>query len=136
MTFPWGGMYDFKLTDDAPYHLDMPFYLSAQVMVMNQSSYDKLSDVNKAVIDDYCNLDWSANVSQGWADADSAARGKMIADETQIMTKPTADEVTAWRQAAEPLIDEWKARVVAKGADADAILQGYLEALDANDAKY
>lgn len=136
VTFPWGGMYDFKLTGEAPYHLDMPFYLSAQVMVMNKNSYEKLSDANKAVIDGHCTPDWSAKVSQGWADADKAAREKMIADDGQTLTQPTADEVAAWRQAAQPLVTEWKASVLAKGGDADMIFDSYLKALDANDAKY
>lgn len=136
VTFPWGGMYDFKLTGEAPYHLDMPFYLSAQVMVMNKASYSKLSDANKTVIDNHCNPEWSAKVSQGWADDDSAAREKMIADDGQTLTQPTVDEVTAWRQAAQPLVDEWKTSVAARNENSDAILQGYVDALNANDAKY
>lgn len=136
VTFPWGGMYDFKLTGEAPYHLDMPFYLSAQVMVMNINSYEGLSDANKAIIDGHCTPDWSAKVSQGWADADKAAREKLIADDEQTLTKPTEDEVAAWRKAAQPLIAEWKESVQAKGGDADMIFDSYVKALEENDAKY
>ena len=136
MTFPWGSMYDFKLTDEVPEHLDMPFYLSAQVMIMNKNSYDSLSDENKAVIDDHCTPEWSSKVAQGWFDDDMAARDKLIADPEQTLNTPTEEEVAAWRDAAAPLVDEWRAAVEAKGGDADAILEGYTQSLEANDARY
>ena len=65
-----------------------------------------------------------------------AARDKLIADPEQTLNVPTEDEVAAWRTAAEPLLDEWKAAVTAKGGDADAILDGYVKSLEANDARY
>ena len=89
VTFPWGSMYDFKLTDEVNQHLDMPFYLSAQVLLMNKASYDKLSDENKAVIDEHCTPEWSAKVAQGWFDDDMAAREKLIADPEQTLNEPT-----------------------------------------------
>ncbi|RVU38381.1 TRAP transporter substrate-binding protein [Hwanghaeella grinnelliae] len=136
VTFPWGAMYDFKLTEEVPVHLDMPFYLSAQVMVMNKASYEGLSAANKAVIDEHCSPEWSGKVSSGWVEDDLAAREKLKADAKQRLNTPTAEEVTAWREAAEPLIEEWKARVVAKGGDADAILDAYKAALQEHGAAY
>ena len=44
--------------------------------------------------------------------------------------------VAAWREAAAPLLDEWKKNVEAKGGDADAIYDAYVKALEANDARY
>ncbi len=136
VTFPWGAMFDFKLTDEVPVHLDMPFYLSSQVMVMNQGSYDGLSDENKAVIDDHCTPDWSSKTAAGWLEDDMAARDKLMGDSGQTFNTPTDEEVAAWREAALPLIDEWKESVTAKGGDADAILEAYKAALEANDAAY
>lgn len=136
VTFPWGAMYDFKLTDEVTHHLDMPFYISAQVLVMNQNSYDGLSDENKAVIDAQCTPEKSASVSQGWLDDDTAARARLMEADDQTLTVPTNEEVAAWREAAKPLLDEWRANVTAAGGDADAILEGYYKALDANDARY
>ena len=136
VTFPWGAMYDFKLTGEVPQHLDMPFYMSAQVLVMNLASNDKLSDENKAVIDSHCTPEWSAKVAQGWHDDDMAARDKLIADGEQTLNEPSEADVAAWREASQPLIDEWKESVVAKGGDADAILDAYVKSLEANDAKY
>ncbi len=136
VTFPWGSMYDFNLTEEVTEHLDMPFYMSAQVLVINPNSYAGLSDENKAVIDDHCTPEWSSQVAQGWYDDDMAAKAKLTEDSTQTLNVPTEEEVTAWRTAAEPLMDEWKKNVEAAGGDADAILEGYYKALDANSARY
>ena len=65
-----------------------------------------------------------------------AARDKLIADPEQTLNTPTEEEVAAWRDAAAPLVDEWRAAVEAKGGDADAILEGYTQSLEANDARY
>jgi len=136
VTFPWGGMYDFKLTDEVTQHLDMPFYMSAQVLVMNKDSYEGLSEKNKTVIDDHCTPDWSSRVAQGWFEDDMAARDKLMASDDQTLNVPTEEEVEAWRTAAGPLIDEWRKNVTAAGGNADAILDGYTESLNANDARY
>lgn len=136
VTFPWGAQYDFKLTGEVPVHLDMPFYISSQVLVMNKGSYDGLSDANKAVIDEHCSPEWSGKVSQGWADNDAEARERLMADSAQTFNTPTEAEVAAWRAAAQPLFDEWKAAVTAKGGDADAILDAYKAALGKYNAAY
>jgi len=136
VTFPWGAMYDFNLTDEVQQHLDMPFYLSSQVLIMNLNSYAGLSDENKAVIDTHCTPEWSARVSQGWFEDDMAARDRLIADSEQELHTPTDEEVAAWRAAAEPLIDEWRADVEEKGGDAEAIFEAFIAALEANDARY
>lgn len=136
VTFPWGSMFDFKLTEEVPVHLDMPFYISAQVMVMNKASYEGLSDENKAVIDDHCSVEWTGKVAAGWAEDDMAAKEKLMADDSQTFNTPSAEEVQAWRDAAAPLTDEWKKAVSAKGGDADAILDAYKAALEARNAAY
>jgi TRAP-type C4-dicarboxylate transport system substrate-binding protein len=136
VTFPWGAMYDFKLTDEVPVHLDMPFYMSAQVMVMNQASYDGLSDANKAVIDEHCSPDWSGKVAAGWEEDDMAAKERLQADDSQTFNTPTEEEIAAWREAAQPLIQEWKDAVSAKGGDADAIFEAYTSKLEEYDAAY
>ena len=136
VTFPWGSMYDFNLTEEVPVHLDMPFYMSAQVMIMNQGSYDKLSDENKAVIDAHCSPEWSGKVAAGWHEDDMAAKEKLMADENQRFNVPAEEEVAAWITAAAPLTEEWKTEVSAKGHDADAILQAYKDALESHGAAY
>ena len=70
-----------------------------------------------------------------WTLRDGDGGGKRVSCATSRPGWSVA-EIAAWREAAAPLIDEWKASVAAKGGDADAILDAYVKSLEANDAKY
>ena len=59
-----------------------------------------------------------------------------MADQSQTFNTPTEEEVAAWREASQPLFDEWSEAVAAKGGDADAILEAYEAALEKYDAAY
>ena len=135
ITFPWNSIDIFGITPEVPYHLDMPFYISAQLMLFNKASYEGLSEEDRKVIDDHCTPEWSGKFSAGWAQNEASGRQKMI-DAGHTLYQPTAEEVQLWRDAAAPLIDQWKKDAAAKGVDADALYQGYVDALAARDAKF
>ncbi|MBF9034322.1 C4-dicarboxylate ABC transporter [Rhodobacterales bacterium HKCCE2091] len=135
ITFPWGGVYDFRMDDVVTEHLDMPFYISAQVLVINQSSYDRLSDENRAVIDSHCTPEWSARIAEGWAEDDANARQRLADDPAHTLYAPTEDEVALWREAAAPLVDAWREDVGDAG-DPQAIYDSFVETLEANGARY
>ena len=136
ITFPWNSINIFGIDSETKYHLDMPFYISAQLMLMNKDSYAALSEENRKVIDDHCTPEWSGKFSQGWAENEASGRQKMIDAGGHTIYAPTAEEVQQWRDAAAPLIDTWKEEAKAKGADADKMYQDYLDALTRHDAKF
>ena len=136
VTFPWGAMYDFRLAPVTTYHLDMPFYISTQVLLINQNTYARLSDENKAVLDAHCTPEWSSKISEGWAADDASARERLMQDPTQTLHQPTDEEVALWREAAEGVLQAWKDEVNGRGHDADAIYDAYLQALERNNARY
>jgi TRAP-type C4-dicarboxylate transport system substrate-binding protein len=136
MTFPWNSIYIFGIDQATKYHLDMPFYISSQMLLINKAAYDGMSEENRKVMDDHCTADWSEKFSTGWADNEAGGRDKMVADPSHTIYKPTDDEVKLWRDAAAPLLDAWRADVKAKGADPEAIYQSYTEALKRNGALY
>jgi len=136
MTFPWNSIYIFGIDQATRYHLDMPFYLSSQMLLFNKAAYDGMSDENRKVIDDHCTADWSQKFSTGWADNEYSGRQKMIDSGEHKLYKPTAEEVQLWRDAARPLLDAWRADVTAKGGNPDEIYSSYTEALKRNDAFY
>lgn len=136
VTFPWGSMYDFKLADLTPYHLDMPLYISLQMIVMNKGAYAKLSPENKAVIDDHCTADWSSKIVSGWAADDAAAYKKLTANPDYHFYKPTEAEVALWRKAGEGVLEAWKADMKSRGIDPEPIYASYIAALEANGARY
>jgi TRAP-type C4-dicarboxylate transport system substrate-binding protein len=136
MTFPWNSIYIFGIDQATKYHLDMPFYLSAQMLLFNKATYEGMSEENRKVIDDHCTAEWSEQFSIGWADNEYSGRQKMIDSGEHTLYKPTDEEVQLWRDASKPLIEAWRADVEAKGADPDAIYESYVEALKRNDAFY
>ena len=136
VTFPWGSMYDFNLTGETTHHLDMPFYISAQVLLINPGTYEGLSEENRAVIDDHCTPEWSTRISEHWAEDDTNARERLLADDSQTFHTPSEEDVAAWREAAEGVLDSWRVDVAARGHDPDEIYEAYEAALDANDARY
>ena len=136
ITFPWNSMYIFGIEQETPYHLDMPFYVSAQTMLINKAKYDAMSDEDKKVIDDHCTPEWSGKFSAGWAENEASGRQKMIDSGTHTLYKPTEDEVGIWREAAKPLLDQWREDVTAKNGDPDAIYEAYTGALENRDARY
>lgn len=51
LSLPWGAIDTFKIGEIVKYHTNIPFYSSAALVTMNKSSYDKLPDDLKQVID-------------------------------------------------------------------------------------
>ena len=134
MTFPWNSIWIFGIDSELKQHLDMPFYVSAQLMLINKSTYDGMPDDLKAVMDSHCTPEWSQKFSEGWAENEASGRDKALADGSgHTVNVPTEEQVQMWKDAAAPLVDTWKSEA---GADAEAIYQGYLDALDANDARF
>ncbi|WP_239031822.1 TRAP transporter substrate-binding protein [Paroceanicella profunda] len=136
MTFPWNSVYLFGIDQILHQHLDMPFYASLQTLLISKASYEALPDDLKTVIDDHCTPEWSKTFSTGWADWEAAGRQKMIDSPDHTLYEPTDDEIALWREAAAPLLDSWKKDVTAKGYDADAIYQSYMDTLEKYGVKY
>ncbi len=136
ITFPWNSIYIFGIDSETKYHLDMPFYISAQMLLFNKAKYESLAPEDKKVIDDHCTAEWSQKFSEGWADNEYSGRQKMIDSGEHTIYKPTDAEVQMWRDASKPLIEAWRADVSAKGGDPDAIYQSYTDALKRNNALY
>lgn len=133
ITFPWNSIYIFGIDSATKNHLDMPFYISAQLLLINKDTYNGMPEDLRAILDDHCTPEWSRRFSEGWAENEAGGRQKMIDSGEHTLYKPTDEEVQMWRDAAAPLLDQWKADV---GADAPAIYDSYMEALDRNDARF
>ncbi|MBS0124991.1 TRAP transporter substrate-binding protein [Thetidibacter halocola] len=133
ITFPWNSIYIFGIDSATKNHLDMPFYISAQLLLINKDTYNGMPEDLRAILDDHCTPEWSRRFSEGWAANEAGGRQKMIDSGEHTLYAPTDEEVQMWRDAAAPLLDQWRADV---GADAQAIYDSYMEALDRNDARF
>jgi TRAP-type C4-dicarboxylate transport system substrate-binding protein len=111
ITFPWHSLLLFGIDKIVKYDMDMPFFTTTFVWVMNKAKYDGMSAAQKAVIDSHC-TDW-----------EHAGRDLLAAEPGHDVYKLTPDQVAAWHKAAEPLKAKWASQV----KDSDAVL-GELQA--------
>ena len=109
ITFPWNSLYIFGIDGITTHHLDIPLYVTTFVLVMNKTRYEGLADADRQVIDEHCTSEWAEKMASGWADWEDEGRTKMLADRASC--EPTPEDVQAWRDAAAPLLDAWKADV-------------------------
>jgi TRAP-type C4-dicarboxylate transport system substrate-binding protein len=136
ITFPWDSIFIFGIDSEVKHHLDMPLYATTFAFVINKDRLAALSEGDRQVIADHCTSEWAERIASGWADAEAAGRQKMIDDPSHTLHEPTPEEVAEWREAAAPLVDEWKAAVAAKGIDAEAAYQSLVETLKEHGAYY
>ncbi|PTW53233.1 TRAP-type C4-dicarboxylate transport system substrate-binding protein [Breoghania corrubedonensis] len=136
ITFPWNSIYIFGIDKETKYHLDMPFYESLQTLVINRGVYDGLAPEDRKVIDEHCTPEWSEKFSTGWADNEAAGREKMIESGEHTLYKPTDEEVALWKEAAAPMLDEWKKAVASTGIDADKAYDDYVAKLKKYDSLF
>jgi TRAP-type C4-dicarboxylate transport system substrate-binding protein len=128
ITFPWGSVFIFGIDQEVSHHLDTPLYVSSQAIVMNKDVVEGLPDDLRKVIDDHCTPEWTEKMVSGWVDAEADGRTRMI-EAGHTLYEPTAEDLSAWRESAAPLTEEWMARVTERGVDAQAAYDGYVAKL-------
>lgn len=134
ITFPWNSIYLFGIDAVTKHHIDMPLYATTFVLAMNKTSYTGMPDDQRKVIDEHCTSDWAGKLAEGWGNWEAAGRDKSKADETQTIYTPTAEDLKAWREAAAPLMADWKAEVTKAGLDPEAVYSSLVEELKAEGA--
>jgi TRAP-type transport system periplasmic protein len=123
ITFPWNSTILFGIDKVVKYDMDMPFFSTTFVWVMNKAKYESMSPAQKAAIDHHCTTEWAEKVVTPWADWEHAGRDKIAAMPSHEVYKLTPEQVAAWRKAAEPLKAKWASQV----KDPDAVF-GELQA--------
>lgn len=120
IAFPWGSIILFGIDKVVKYHMDMPFWTGNFVWAMNQAKYDAMSPTQKAIIDRHCTTEWAERIASPWADFEHGGHDKLAGMTGHEVYTLTADQIAAWRKAAEPLKAKWAAAAAAKGIDAEA----------------
>lgn len=114
--FPWDPVKSFKLNEVLNYHLDARAYTVSFYFVMNQRKYDSLPEDVRQVIDD---ISGEAIVSQigGWWDkwdAVGRAEAESMGDQITVLS---AAERERWREALQPMIEEYLDDMEERGVD-------------------
>jgi TRAP-type C4-dicarboxylate transport system substrate-binding protein len=111
VTFPWHSTILFGLDKVVKYSMDMPFFSTTLVWVMNKAKYESMSPAQKTVIDNHCTTEWAEKVVTPWANWERAGRDLLAAEPGHDIYKLTPAQEAAWRKAAEPLKAKWAAQV-------------------------
>jgi TRAP-type C4-dicarboxylate transport system substrate-binding protein len=124
--FPWEAMPSFRLTELVKAHLEIPggMYVASFVIIINPSSFEKLTPANQAALLKVSGEVGSAYFGKKWDEAD--ARGKAEAQKLghTIQTLAPA-ELERWRAKLQFVEDEWLKKAKDKGYDGKALLDDF-----------
>ena len=136
ITFPWNSIILFKIQDVAKFHMNVPFYTSHQMFVINNATYAKLTGAGKKAIDDNCTPEAALRVAAPWAKWEAEGRAKIKAMPGHDVYDLSADQLAEWKAAAGPIYDKWADAVGKAGLDPKDVMDDLRAALKRNDAAY
>jgi len=93
-----------------------PIYTATFILAMNKDAYDGLPDDLKVIIDNASGLDFSGNAGELQVEYDRVAQ-EMAEDAGNNIITLTEDQIAAWKEASEPVVNNWIAEMDAAGLD-------------------
>lgn len=135
----WESAIALRVHEAANHHTDgessyPAMHMSNLAIVMNKARYDKLPDDLKKIIDANSGEEMSAYAGRLFDE--TAAGARKVAEErgNQFYSVP-APELDRWKQASQPVFDEWTKEANAKGYDGASLLQAARSSIAAAAAK-
>jgi TRAP-type C4-dicarboxylate transport system substrate-binding protein len=113
--FPWDPVKSFGLNEVLTHHLDFGAYTVSFFFVMNESSYEELSDEARACIDEHSGDALVARFGDWWDAWDAPGREEAEAAGHEIV-ELSDEERARWREALQPMIQRYLDTVEAEGA--------------------
>ncbi len=123
-TIPWEVTGALKVPELVSNHTEFTgnaLYVLTFVLAMNKEKYDSLPDDLKKVIDDNSGLEFSVFAGGTQADSDGPAR-QLAADRGNNIITLNEAETAIWRDASQPIYDEWVTDMNSKGIDGQALI--------------
>lgn len=132
-TIPWEVTPALKVPELVDNHTEFTgnaLYVLTFVLAMNKDKYESLPDDLKTVLDENSGLEFSILAGGTQADADGPARQVAVDRGNNIVTL-SEEETQVWRDAAQPIYDEWIAEMKDKGIDGQALIDEARALMDA-----
>ncbi len=123
-TIPWEVTAALKVPELVKNHTEFSnkaLYTVTFVLAMNKAKWDSLPDELKQAIDANSGEEFSVFAGETMQSSDGPAREKAAAAGNNIITL-NDEQVAAWRDAAQPVYDEWTADMKSKGIDGEALI--------------
>ena len=122
---PWEVTAALKVPELVTNHTDFgseTLYTTAFFFAMNKAKYDSLPDDLKKIIDDNSGAELSAFAGKTMQEDDGPSKEMAVKRGNNLITLPP-EEVARWKDAAQPVIDEWVADMNSKGMDGKGLLE-------------
>lgn len=100
---------------------DHALYTTAFVLAMNKQRYESLPDDLRKILDDNSGQEFSAFAGKTQAEWDAPGRKIAVEMGNNIIELPP-EEVARWREASQPVIDNWVEEMEAKGIDGQKLV--------------
>ena len=123
-TIPWEVAGPLKVSELVTNHTEFTgnaLYTITFVMAMNKAKYEALPADLKKVIDDNSGMEFSVNAGKIMQENDAPTRAAAKAAGNNIIVLDAA-ESAKWREAAEPVYEQWAADMDSKGYDGKALI--------------
>lgn len=104
-------------------------YANTNVLLMNESSYERLSDDLRGVIDANSGIELSRRIGGKLDEFEAVGRG-MVEEQGNEIVEISAEEIAKWSEAAQPVYASWEDTLDEAGYDGAAILARANELLD------
>src|SRR5262245_10223803 len=129
-----GSVLMFSIEKVAKYHMDAPFYSTVFRWVINKTTFERMSPLQKKTIEEHCSEQWAQRVAGSWADMERAGLDRLKADRTHDVSKLSPEQLIQWRKAVAPLQTAWEEGEV--GEDPTIVLEELKAALIKHQAAY
>lgn len=136
VSFPWKLTTSLGADRVLKYHLDAKLYSLATALLINKSSYDALSDNQKAAIDQNCGADASERMPKAWTEYEDEGREILNNKEGHEIVTLSPENLERWKALSADVRAAWEREVAATGADGAKIFEGLKEKLDSYNASY
>ncbi|MGJ8615417.1 MAG: TRAP transporter substrate-binding protein [Sulfitobacter sp.] len=134
-TIPWEVTAALKVPELVSNHTEFTgnaLYVLTFVLAMNKDKYEGMPADLQKIIDDNSGLEFSIFAGGTQEDSDGPAR-KLAEDRGNNIVTLNAEETQVWKDAAQPIYEEWIADMDSKGIDGQALIDEARMLMDAYD---
>lgn len=131
ISFPWASLFPFGIDKAVSHHLDVDLAFNNFAFVMNQATYDGLSDRAKAAVDAHCTPEWAQRISSAWLAVEQDGRQRIADNPANTINTPSDAQVQAFLDGVEAVRQDWLEGANAAGRDGQGAYDTLTAALDA-----
>jgi TRAP-type C4-dicarboxylate transport system substrate-binding protein len=117
---PWGISRPIRLHEVTKFHTVAEFYCLPFALIMNKNVWEGMPSELQQVINDNSTSEFVQTLGQYW-DADETSGRQAAIDAGNTIYELPADERARWKEACNPVIENWIAKVNDLGQDGQAL---------------